>query len=336
MNVFMIGTQRSGSNLLRLMLNQAPAIAAPHPPHILERFAPLLPRYGDLRVAANFVGLVDDVLRLVELNPVPWGVSFDRSDIERRCREPSLVALFGAVMDRMAEAQGKPDWLCKSLANVHFLPDIERYFSSSARYLYLYRDGRDVCLSFLKAVVGEKTAYHVAQQWHQEQQLALACGRSVPNARFLAVSYEELTQNPESTLRLLCRWLGLDYQPAMLNFHDSEEADRTAAGGAMWANVRKPVMAANTQKWRAGLNTDELLDFETVAGASLTELGYELAAATHNTPVRRYDAAAVATLEAQNRERKAAARRALSPEDAAARQPQEALLAEIRARPVMA
>ena len=35
MKIFMIGTQRSGSNLLRLMVNQAPDIAAPHPPHIL-------------------------------------------------------------------------------------------------------------------------------------------------------------------------------------------------------------------------------------------------------------------------------------------------------------
>ncbi len=34
MPIFMIGTQRSGSNLLRLMLNQLPEIAAPHPPSL--------------------------------------------------------------------------------------------------------------------------------------------------------------------------------------------------------------------------------------------------------------------------------------------------------------
>ena len=36
-----IGTQRSGSNLLRLMLNQLEGIYAPHPPHILKTFYPL-------------------------------------------------------------------------------------------------------------------------------------------------------------------------------------------------------------------------------------------------------------------------------------------------------
>ena len=34
----LIGTQRSGSNLFRLMLNEFDEVFAPHPPHILETF----------------------------------------------------------------------------------------------------------------------------------------------------------------------------------------------------------------------------------------------------------------------------------------------------------
>lgn len=336
MKIFMIGTQRSGSNLLRLMVNQAPTIAAPHPPHILERFAPLLPAYGDLGDDAAFERLVDDVVRMVEVNPVPWGVEFDRADIRRRCRDRSLVAVFGSVMDRMAEAYGKSDWMCKSLANVHFLPEIERYFGDEARYLYLYRDGRDVCLSFLKAVVGEKTAWHVARQWNAEQLLALECGRRVPKSQYLALSYEELTSNPESTLRLLCGWLGIGFQPTMLDFHQSEEASKTAAGGKMWENVRKPVMASNTKKWLTGMSRDEVIDFESAAYRALVELGYELEIVGRGTPPRGYDTAARAALDAENKRRKAASREDLSPEDAAARKPQEDLLAAIRSRLVAA
>lgn len=55
----MIGTQRSGSNLLRLLLNQYTEIVAPHPPHILQRFYPLLPAYGDLLVAENMAKLTN-------------------------------------------------------------------------------------------------------------------------------------------------------------------------------------------------------------------------------------------------------------------------------------
>ena len=84
------------------------------------------------------------------------------------CKSNTLVDVYIALMDLMAEDWGKQSWLCKSLANVHFLPQIEATVPD-AKYLYLYRDGRDVCLSFLSAIVGEKTAYHVAKQWHQEQ-----------------------------------------------------------------------------------------------------------------------------------------------------------------------
>jgi len=337
MKVFMIGTQRSGSNLLRLMVNQAPSIAAPHPPHILERFTPLLPAYGDLRDESSFQRLVDDVVTLVEVNPVSWGVAFDRADIRRRCRDNSLVAVFGSVMDRMAESYGKQHWMCKSLANVHFLPEIERYFADDdARYLYLYRDGRDVCLSFLKAVVGEKTAYHVARQWHVEQQLALECGRRVPASRYLALSYEELTSNPESSLGLLCRWLDIEFSPTMLDFHASEEASKTAASGKLWENVRKPVMSTNSRKWLKSLSIEDVVDFESVAGESLLQLGYELALVGKLQPARAYDAEAKDRLDRENRKRKAEVKESLPPEDLAARKPQDDLLASIRSRLVAA
>lgn len=337
MKIFMIGTQRSGSNLLRLMINQAPSIAAPHPPHILERFAPLLPAYGDLRDETAFQRLVDDVVRLVEINPVSWGVAFDRAEIRRRCRDNSLVAVFGSIMDCMAQAYGKPDWMCKSLANVHFLPQIEHYFKDqNPRYLYLYRDGRDVCLSFLKAVVGEKTAYHVARQWDIEQQLALECGRRVPASQFLALSYEDLTSKPEPTLRSLCQWLGIEFSPTMLDFHASEEASKTAASGKLWENVKKPVMATNTKKWLKGLSTEQVIDFESVAGRSLGQLGYALEFVGSEQAPRAYDAQAQARLDTENRQRKAAVKEQLPPEDLAARKPQEDLLASIRSRLVAA
>ena len=125
MPVFMIGTERSGSNLLRLMLNELPRLAAPHPPHILSRLMPLVPNYGDLEKRENFVQLVDDVCRLVELNPVPWeGVTLLRQDILRRCRRPTLMDAYEAVYDAMAEAWQARTWCCMSLGNIQYLPQI--------------------------------------------------------------------------------------------------------------------------------------------------------------------------------------------------------------------
>ncbi len=73
-----IGTQRSGSNLLRVILDQSNEIASPHPAHVLVTFVPLLDQYDDLD-ETNYKILIDDVVSYVEANPVEWeGVSIDR------------------------------------------------------------------------------------------------------------------------------------------------------------------------------------------------------------------------------------------------------------------
>src|SRR3989344_1391093 len=173
MNIFMIGTPRSGANLLRLMLNELPRIAAPHPPHILQRMMPLVPNYGDLDKPENFAQLIEDVCRLVELNPVPWeSVTLDRADIERRCRRHSLLGEYEAVYATMAETWEARSWWCESLENIAHLPQIEAHFRSP-RYIYLHRDGRDVAVSSRKAVTGEKHFYHLARELAATQQLAI-------------------------------------------------------------------------------------------------------------------------------------------------------------------
>ena len=277
MPIFMIGTQRSGSNLLRLMLNQLPEIAAPHPPHILQRLMPLVAAYGDLAADENFGQLVEDVCRLVELNPVPWeGVALDRADVASRCRERSLVAVHGAVYDVCAEAKGAKTWCCKSLANIAFVPQIEGYFREP-RYIYLYRDGRDVAVSFRKAVVGEKHCYHIAREWAATQELAIALRRKIEPERFLSISYEELTGGPQRTARLICAFLGVPYRDSMLDYHRTDEAKRAATSSELWVNVTSPVMKNNSRKYLHEATEQDIRIFESVAGPLLDALGYDRA-----------------------------------------------------------
>ena len=152
----MIGTQRSGSNLLRVMLDGIREIAAPHPPHILQRFLPLLPKYGDLESTSNFYRLAQDVCELVNVNPVPWeGISIQTDEIVAACHQNTLFELFRVIYESAAKQTGASYWLCKSMKNMLYAEGIE---STGIRpyYIYLYRDGRDVALSFKKAIVGEK------------------------------------------------------------------------------------------------------------------------------------------------------------------------------------
>jgi Sulfotransferase family len=331
MAIFMIGIQRSGSNLLRLMLNELPEIAAPHPPHILQRMMPLAPRYGDLRKAQPFSLLVDDVCRLVELNPVPWeGVVLDRKDIAARCRKRSVVAVFGAVYDVMAQAWGAKTWCCKSLANIYYLPEIEDYFRE-AKYIYLYRDGRDVAVSFSKAVVGEKHFYHIAKEWNEAQQLALNFRKKVPARRFFNLSYEELTADTEKTIRALCTFLGTDYKASMLEFYKSGEAQRAASASNLWENVTSPVMKNNSRKFLREANENDIRIFESIAGDSMDSLGYERLFARKGEELH-FGPDDIRSFDGENKRLKDEIRKQIDPADLERRNRQEAVIKEIMAR----
>lgn len=329
--IFMVGEQRSGSNLLRVMLGQADEIAAPHPPHILQRMAPLMPLYGDLDDVETFRMLVDDVCKLVEMNPVAWEniTTFDRDEVIQRCHENSLVAVYGAVMDCYAAANGKSKWLCKSMTNIKYAKDLDAYFGDP-KYIYLYRDGRDVTLSFTKAVIGDKHPYCIAQKWAELQRLCLSEQAHAPKQVF-GVCYEELTADPEAVLRRLCHFLGVNYKDSMLSGHTSEEANRTAQSSSLWENLTRPIMRNNSKKFLKALSEADIRIIESLAGDCLDALGYERIYVQRGEELL-FAADEVAAFQKINHELMQQREESSDPEDLLRRQRQQQVLDAIKRR----
>ena len=330
-SVFMVGEQRSGSNLLRLMLEQHPRITAPHPPHILQRIMPLLSVYGDLNEDASFRQLVADVCELIHRNPVPWdNVELSEDEIFRRCRERSLVAVYGAAMDLYAEEEKADYWICKSMQNVRWIDGLERYFDDPF-YIYLYRDPRDVCLSFTKAVVGEKHPYFIAKKWRELQQLCLEAKKRVGSGRFYCLSYESLVKDPDGELLKLMAFLGLDYRETQKEFYHSRAAWEAAHASKLWENVEKPVMSTRVGRFRKGLSFDQIHLVESVARDVMLELGYDPEVLPISDPLE-FTPEIVHQYDHINKELKQGVLKGCDPEDLARRSYQQALLEEIAER----
>ena len=328
--VQMIGTQRSGSNLLRLMLNQLDGVSAPHPPHILERFFPLLPAYGDLSNPDNFSQLVSDVCKLIEYNPVSWeGIKLQPCAIIARCRQPILTEVFRVIYEMRAESENALIWICKSLVNIKFTDQLEKN-GVNPFYIHLFRDGRDVALSFKKAIVGEKHTYHIARQWKEEQEASLHLAHKLGNNRVLKVRYEDLIANPAKELMGICRFIGAEYNPVALDYYHSEESHKTAHSGVMWENVEKPVISNNYNKYLKELLPVDIQIFEQVAGETLEELGYPLAFSKNTR--HQFSPEDLRSFSELNTKLKLEARLQSKPEDLAKRRDLELHLQSIEAR----
>ncbi len=272
--LLLVGEQRSGSNLLRLMISNSHEIAAPHPPHILQRIDPIVP-VEQILTDSQFDQMVEIVCLLIERNPVPWlNTVLNRDEVKQRCREKHVIAIYGAVMDVYAESNHSRKWMCKSMQNIRWSDYLNDYFKTN-KYIYLHRDARDVALSFSKAVIGEKHMYFIARQWAELQRLCLTARAKLPTDRFFTISYSELINETESTLRNLCGFLHVEFKPEMMKFYDSEEAKNTAASSSLWENVTKPIMHHNSNKFLKELSQEQVRIVESVAGRELDELGYQ-------------------------------------------------------------
>lgn len=285
----MIGTQRSGSNLLRVILDQSEAIASPHPPHILVTFVPLLQFYGPLDENAYKI-LINDVVDYVEANPVPWeGISLNRDWIFENSTIHSIFEINRLIYEQAAISKNARYWCCKSMANVHYADELEKH-NPGLKYIYLYRDGRDVAVSFKKAIVGEKHIYHLAQQWAHDQQACIDLAERIGNNRFFALNYETLITQPEMLIRKLCAFLEIDYSDNMLSFYNSNESKATAAAGEMWQNLEKPIMTNNKGKFHKELTPLEIEIFELLSHQVLKKLDYPIFTALNNKELLTHEA----------------------------------------------
>lgn len=279
--IFIIGTERSGSNLLRLMLNSHPSIAIPHPPHILKEMMPLEPLYGDLRGDANFRRLVDDTVRLVELHFSPWDVPLDREAVFAQAPGRDVYGVKAAVYDQYRRAKGKRRWGCKSTFVIHYV-DRVRSLSPGAKFIHLVRDGRDVAVSAKTSVFNHFHPHYVGRLWAEQQRTAIGLARRLSSEQLLGVRYEDLLEDPAKELRRVCAFLGEDYSDTLLSYFESSEAKGLAGQSRSWENCDRPVLAGNHGKYKRALSAADIRAFELQAFAELRHYGYPL----ENDPAR--------------------------------------------------
>lgn len=136
------------------------------------------------------------------------------------------------------------------------------------KVLYLLRDGRAVCCSRMRR--HKVTMDIAARVWKSEHTKQRIVHRSMRSTPFLRTSYEDLCRNPEAELQRICSWLGVDFQPLMLDFR----ANRHNLGGNPMRSRQQETAIKFDEHWRRELTSDDLAVFERIGGELNRSLGY--------------------------------------------------------------
>lgn len=239
--LFLIGSERSGTTLLRLMLDHHPGIAF----NLESEFL-----VSEVSAAGAFPD-VADYRRGLRENRVFRHSRFDiRDDLDY----PGLVNDF--LRQKLERDR-------KGIvgATVHYGFSKLRYLWPRARYVYMLRDGRDVASSIVE--MGWAGNVFVGAQWWLEAEHEWAEYRgTLTRDRWIEVRYEELIANPEAQLRRICELAGVAFSDRMFDYV------RTSS-----YSLPDP---AHSCKWRRKIPSADLRVLEARIGPQLAGRGYEL------------------------------------------------------------
>jgi hypothetical protein len=120
----------------------------------------------------------------------------------------------------------------------------------NARLIHLTRHPLDTCYAVYKTLffgaysfsydLDELAGYYISYRRH------MAHWHAVMPGRILGVSYEALVHEPEAQVRRIIDWCGLDWEPAVLDFHRQQRPSMTASA----MQVRRPVYQDSIGSWR--------------------------------------------------------------------------------------
>ena len=273
--IFIIGTERSGTNLLRLMLNMHPNIFVPHPPHIMKFFHPIVHRYGDLKKDKNFKKLIADICRMVELHSYQWDIKPDREKVFANARDRNLISIYFEIYNQYLQFTGKTRWACKSTFMIEHVPEILNYYRD-AKFIYMVRDGRDVAVSSKSSIFNHFNVYYIAKLWKEEQETGLHLLDKLSSDQIMLLKYEDLITEPKSMIQKVCTFLNEPFEEKMLQYHKSSEAAKSGSLSISWGNTSKPVISDNKEKFRTSLSNKEIKLFEAITCIQMDRLGYKL------------------------------------------------------------
>jgi sulfotransferase family protein len=303
--IFVVGAGRSGTTLLRLMLNEHPDIAIPSEAHFI---GPLIRTFGPS--ATLSAASLETALTTVIESP-EWQRDFDHTPQELREAVGEGPLSLAAFIERVFRLEVGPEpahWGDKTPPNLYWVPQLLECFPG-AQIIAIVRDPRDVYLSLASLQWFGDTTWSIGRYIARNGKLIEKWLGVCPPEQLHVVRYEDLVSDAESTLRRLCDDIRVPFAPEMVTFYEN-----TRRNVHQWEldgfhqKLLRPPASDDIARWRREGSRRDHAEIEAVTIDIIDKWGYERNLARAWLPVVR----AEARVRHHLKERSAPFRRSLS------------------------
>lgn len=283
-NVFILGNPRSGTSLLRLMLNNHPLIAAPPECGFMHWWFKKYKTWGS-EDATNIDKITQFVKDLEQSKKIEsWKLkSKDLISFLLLQKPKNYNDLTTSVYEFWALSKGvKPSIIIdKNNYYIKHLNDLLHIWQE-AKFIFIVRDGRDVACSYLalKDLVSESPykpklptdIKDIAKEWAFNNESIYSYFQNLNLDRFIIIRYEDLIKNSENTLTKISTFLSISYNDKMLQYYSNNDEPESTID---WKRkTLQKLDLNNLGKYKLILSEEQIYDFETVSINTLKLFGY--------------------------------------------------------------
>ncbi len=269
--VFVVGVPRSGTTLLRLMLNAHSHISLGPETHFFREIWEKRNDYGDLRNKDNLLILWE------KYSHTKYFRDFGYSDIDlvKRLIVESVenyADFLRILLEIYANNNDKNVWGEKTPDHLFNVPEIVEWYHD-ARIIHVIRDPRAVCASIAKVPWASDDVVSNSRVWNRY----LAFANKLKNGKYgnsiIEIRYEDLIHTTEEVLNEICSFLEIEFESGMLEFY--RDSSRFVEKDEPWKNnVMLPLNKQSIEKWKQELSTMQQNEIEAKAQHYMCEYGY--------------------------------------------------------------
>jgi sulfotransferase family protein len=279
---FVVSAPRSGSTLLRLMLDAHPRLAVPPPGWLFDMVYPYLFSYGDLRQSANLLALAEDILATPTVGK--WPGKPTAQVLVNEAGAPGFADVYGALHRLYARTEGKARWGEKTPRNGFWVDEIRALFPD-AQFIHIVRDGRDQAIDISDSMLLPYSVYTGATLWQRYVNAIRESASRLPADAYCEIRYEDLCGNTEATVRELCSFLGEPFDAGMLSPHETRSA-KNWSGHPLHAKTAQPISTRFCEMYRTRLPAGDVAVLDALIGDTLKTFGYPLTGSAAKVPAR--------------------------------------------------
>ncbi|CAD5933445.1 Sulfotransferase domain protein [Planktothrix tepida] len=167
---------------------------------------------------------------------------------------------FIRVLDELTQQQKKKLWLEKTPGNLYYISYIEKRVAG-AKFIHLVRQGTDV-VSSLYDVTHQypddwKGAWNLdrcIRRWIKDVRLSY---QHLHKPNHILVQYEQLIENQPLVLAKLCEFIGVDYEPKMLQNYQKAAKKVTLPFESWKVSVQQGIYNPFDQKFHQLFNEEQ-------------------------------------------------------------------------------